>query len=152
MKPARCNACESRDMLVGEARQQTGRVIHPYWCATCGGVSTQQASRAEVAEFRRQHGEPQRVFTATEKRMMRGETVSRPVRGIGPCQVCGSTENVEVHHWAPAHLFGPECDKWPVGHLCQPCHRKWHRIVTPNMGERKGLYREHYDAVKDRRR
>ena len=48
------------------------------------------------------------------------------------CEVCGAL-GAEQHHWAPSALFGLEAESWPKAHLCQPCHAKWHRIVTPNM-------------------
>ncbi|HQS98086.1 MAG TPA: hypothetical protein PK823_16510 [Novosphingobium sp.] len=152
MKPEFCPNCRSKMMIVGQAMRQDGRVIYPYFCGECDLVTTQQANKTELEEHREKWGEPERVYTATERRVMRGEPIVPREKHGKPCEVCGSAENVEVHHWAPAHLFGPESDKWPVGYLCRPCHTKWHRIVTPGMGERKGLYREHYDAAKAKRR
>lgn len=51
------------------------------------------------------------------------------------CEVCGKP-GTEVHHFAPRHLFGDECEKWPQSNLCKSCHDKWHTIVTPNMSKR----------------
>lgn len=54
------------------------------------------------------------------------------------CERCGVLGGVEEHHWAPKHLFGwDESETWPTSLLCPPCHRQWHSIVTPNMGQRK---------------
>lgn len=53
-----------------------------------------------------------------------------------PCEVCGSTDGTEWHHWAPRHLFGDEAESWPMGALCRMCHRRWHAVVTPNMSQR----------------
>jgi len=54
-----------------------------------------------------------------------------------PCEVCGKF-GVELHHWAPKHLFGDtESEKWPKAWLCRECHAKWHKLVTPNMCEKK---------------
>jgi hypothetical protein len=54
------------------------------------------------------------------------------------CEKCGESGGVELHHWAPRHLFGwEEADEWPTSLLCPPCHRRWHSLVTPNMGQRK---------------
>lgn len=50
-----------------------------------------------------------------------------------PCEHCGSTMRVELHHWAPYHLFDEDADNWPTAWLCRTCHQQWHRIVTPNM-------------------
>lgn len=49
-----------------------------------------------------------------------------------PCERCGGTAGTELHHWAPRHLF-EDADDWPMSYLCPPCHREWHKIVTPNM-------------------
>lgn len=49
-----------------------------------------------------------------------------------PCEHCGSTAGTELHHWAPWHLFD-DANTWPMSYLCPPCHREWHKIVTPNM-------------------
>lgn len=43
-----------------------------------------------------------------------------------PCQVCGSF-GTEVHHWAPAAVFGAESALWPTALLCPDCHSEWHR-------------------------
>lgn len=48
------------------------------------------------------------------------------------CVVCGD-RNCELHHWAPRHLFGEECEKWPKDYLCVKCHARWHELLTPNM-------------------
>lgn len=53
-----------------------------------------------------------------------------------PCERCGATEaGVEVHHWAPRHLFD-DADNWPVSYLCRSCHTEWHQVVTPDMSRR----------------
>jgi hypothetical protein len=46
-----------------------------------------------------------------------------------PCAVCKSTDGVEYHHWAPRHIFGWECEKWPGAYLCPAHHAKWHEAV-----------------------
>jgi len=51
------------------------------------------------------------------------------------CARCGHV-GAANHHWAPRHLFGVECEQWPQGLLCEACHKKWHDIVTPDMGKR----------------
>lgn len=53
-----------------------------------------------------------------------------------PCQVCGSFDRVEYHHYAPRHLF-EDSDKWATGYLCYYHHHLWHDIVTPNMCDRR---------------
>lgn len=152
MKPASCNACGSKNLLVGRAKTQAGKDIYPHYCGDCAEVfATQQANRNELAQFVREHGEPKRVYSRTEQRLNAGEDVPVRVPHGKACEVCQSRENVELHHWAPAHLFGPECDKWPVGYLCRPCHNRWHRLVTPEMTKNKGEYRHHFDNAKKAR-
>lgn len=152
MKPAVCTSCGSKSILVGRAKTQTGRDIHPHYCGDCGTVfATQQASKAELAQFVAEHGEPKRVYSRTEQRLNSGEDVLARKPHGKCCEVCGASENVEVHHWAPAHLFGPECDKWPIGYLCRSCHNKWHRLVTPGMAREKGKFRSHFDNAKQAR-
>lgn len=56
-------------------------------------------------------------------------------RTTAPCARCGSTNGVELHHWAPWHLF-KDAHKWPTAWLCTECHRLWHSVVTPNMSQR----------------
>ena len=81
-------------------------------------------------------GEPERVLTGTERKIAEGIEYL-PSRTAGKaCEVCGSTQSVHEHHWAPFHLFGAEAAKWPTSFLCQPCHSRWHSVVTPRMGKR----------------
>lgn len=52
-----------------------------------------------------------------------------------PCEVCGSVDGTELHHWAPQtheHRFR-EYSAWPTVELCRECHREWHDIVTPDI-------------------
>ena len=59
----------------------------------------------------------------------------RDNRNDDACERCGSTDGVELHHWAPWYLFA-DAHQWPTSYLCPPCHQYWHRIVTPNMGRK----------------
>ncbi len=52
------------------------------------------------------------------------------------CEVCGAL-GVQVHHWAPRHLFGTEADVWPTSKLCVNHHTYWHDKVTPNMASKR---------------
>ena len=45
------------------------------------------------------------------------------------CERCGAVES-ELHHWAPRALFA-DAEDWPKSWLCPPCHRLWHRTMTP---------------------
>ncbi len=49
------------------------------------------------------------------------------------CEVCGSGEGVEYHHWAPFHLFGDEANMWPGFDLCRYCHQEWHRTTRTGL-------------------
>jgi uncharacterized protein YlaI len=54
-----------------------------------------------------------------------------------PCAACGTIGFLELHHWAPRHLFGNDSDNWPTSYLCPDCHQRWHATVTPTMSHRK---------------
>ncbi len=45
------------------------------------------------------------------------------------CAVCGSTEKVELHHWAPFKVFGDSFSIWPASYLCHNCHLLWHHSM-----------------------
>ena len=45
------------------------------------------------------------------------------------CMVCGLVANLEIHHTAPSHIFGSECNAWPLVAVCYDCHRSWHDKV-----------------------
>lgn len=59
--------------------------------------------------------------------------VIRSYLGSEVCARCGAL-NVELHHWAPRHLFDDAWD-WPTNYLCKEHHALWHKLVTPNMTE-----------------
>ena len=52
-------------------------------------------------------------------------------RTDAPCARCTrSSDGVELHHWAPRHLFA-DADWWPTSNLCRWCHGVWHSVMTP---------------------
>jgi hypothetical protein len=61
-----------------------------------------------------------------------GEVVNEP---SGSCARCGRTDAIELHHWAPWHLFR-DADDWPTSLLCPDCHRLWH--VTTGTDRQQG--------------
>lgn len=48
------------------------------------------------------------------------------------CARCGRKDAIEIHHWAPRHLF-PDAENWPTSPLCPTCHRTWH-VTTGTAG------------------
>lgn len=54
--------------------------------------------------------------------------------GMELCAVCQSPFT-ELHHFAPRHLFGDDCEKWPKAYLCKTHHNQWHNLVTPDMSK-----------------
>lgn len=52
------------------------------------------------------------------------------------CEVCGGA-GAEWHHFAPRFLFGDEADKWPGAFLCRSHHAHWHKVVTPEMTNKR---------------
>lgn len=51
-----------------------------------------------------------------------------------PCAVhgCGRIDT-QLHHFAPRHLFGYECEDWPTAYLCMEHHLMWHRLTMTGM-------------------
>lgn len=48
------------------------------------------------------------------------------------CAHCGSPDDIELHHFAPKHLFD-DADRWPTAYLCRPCHQEWHRVTSTGV-------------------
>lgn len=136
MKTKQCT-CGSISFTIGKAKTQTGQVIYPRVCTRCDAVfAAWQATKAELEAYRDKWGEPDEVLTVTQQKIADGKQYAPSKTAGKACEVCGSTDSIHEHHWAPFHLFGPEAAKWPTSFLCQPCHSKWHSIVTPRMGKR----------------
>jgi hypothetical protein len=59
--------------------------------------------------------------------------VSIPIqapRKSDACPVCGEAGATEVHHLAPFEFFGEEAHRWPTIRICNPCHMRWHRLMS----------------------
>ena len=110
-----CPECDfEQQWLVGKSKNSGGHDVCVFYCGHCSYrtkhfVNCQSAIDVGI--------EPQEIRTCWKLRK---------------CEVCGK-EGAENHHWAPAALFGAESEKWPQAYLCQECHSRWHRVVTPNM-------------------
>jgi hypothetical protein len=109
-----CPKCNGFAWGVGTATTVSGSIIHPYYC-TCCGEKTNIYEKKSVAH---------KVGCDTK--------LNIEIREHRVCEVCGAS-GAELHHWAPFHLFGQECERWPKSHLCVKCHNRWHKIVTPLM-------------------
>lgn len=129
-----CQNCGANDWSIGRAFNIRGDEIFPFVCNHCGDVSQQYASRAVALQHEGRHGPLPAVETKTGRKEREGRLRLGQRQADKPCEVCGSTGQTELHHWAPFHLFGDEADKWPTSLLCRPCHVRWHQTVTPNMG------------------
>ena len=90
-------------------------------CESCGWVGTHSWGHARFTD---------------EERSALAVVRDNRTRETARCEVCNAPE-VELHHFAPVHLFGwEEADRWPTAWLCPDHHREWHRIVTPAMRRR----------------
>ena len=112
-----CKKCGQKAWIVGFYTDAAGKPKYPFVCYNCGQRTQHFAKRKAV--------------------LMSGEEVHHMHPKTLPfiCEVCNK-EGAEQHHWAPWHLFDNEANKWPVSYLCEECHKKWHRIVTPNMSNK----------------
>ena len=127
-----CRECGSAEFFIGEGRNARDAVIYPHVCKRCGWVSDQYASRAQANAYIAEFGPLVRVQTKSERMRVAGKAGPTPAM-TKPCEVCGAIGDSQEHHWAPWFLFGPEAERWPTSWLCQPCHTRWHQVVTPNM-------------------
>lgn len=108
-----CNYCEEVGRFsVGKFLDPSGQIKYPWYCTAC-------YKRTVLFEPKHEHLVYTAVFDTAE---------------LNQCEVCGK-DGAEGHHWAPRKLFGNECERWPMGFLCQYCHARWHQIVTPNINE-----------------
>lgn len=94
-----------------------GDAVAVYACVTCGAGGT--GSHA----VRKSYIDPTGLPIVNDNRKDR-------------CEVCGAL-GVQVHHWAPRHLFGNQADVWPTSKLCVDHHAYWHSKVTPGMAEKR---------------
>jgi DNA-directed RNA polymerase subunit M/transcription elongation factor TFIIS len=132
---ARACECGGTEMSIGEAVTTDGRTIYPFVCVSCGAVQSQYAKAAIAEEHAREHGPLPKVQTRTMAKPRQFAAMAKAAEERR-CEVCGGS-NAQQHHWAPWHLFGDEAQEWPTSYLCQPCHTRWHQIVTPDMGQSK---------------
>lgn len=127
----KCGACGHSAFVIGLGKTACGDPSYRFVCDRCGHPEQQYPKLRDARAYEAVFGPLVQVVTGTEKAIASGKVDAPP-----PCAVCGSTEKIEKHHWAPQHLFGDESENWPTAYLCQPCHVRWHQIVTPNMGAR----------------
>lgn len=116
--------CDRPLPMLGKLICANGAIQVRYWCATCHGSSTNYGK----AELRAARINIDAVCTVDDYR----EDALPPE----PCKVCGSTERVEHHHFAPQALqpfFRQSVWNWPVLPLCGECHDEWHKAVTPEL-------------------
>lgn len=116
-----CVKCNSEEVKIGFAKKVNGDIAYPYYCESCGFVEKQYVSKTIAMSL---NYELKEVY------------FNSYFRQKNYCAVCGSSD-VELHHFAPTHLFGSESDKWPKAYLCRKHHKQWHDLVTPNMCVKK---------------
>lgn len=86
------------------------------WCHVCNRVANPQAASIPLRASLNFQDLP--------------EFNSIPTEASHICVVCGSVENIELHHWAPFKKFGEEFLLWPVSYLCHSCHMQWHKNMN----------------------
>jgi hypothetical protein len=111
-----CRADGHPNKLLGLAIQSNGIAQVVWWCPDC-------QRRAQTAAIKYD-----------------GDRRSLPVvddnTSTTACEMCTSTEGVELHHYWPRHLFNDKAWAGTTAYLCRACHLEWHRTVTPNMNRR----------------
>lgn len=110
-----CRFCGETNWRVGEYTNRGGHKTYPYYCGCCGYRTMVLEKKALVVS-----------------RMM--STGKRPATLMPPddmpiCFVCGKS-GAELHHFAPWHIWGEECEDWPKEYLCVYHHRGWHERIN----------------------
>ena len=120
-----CVRCQRTTLAVLHVRQAVNGGRHFVWvCSECSRMNPSCDRQLFV---------PRRVV---EQWLTQKQIDALPVIEVHDertrCEVCGEPD-VELHHWAPKHLFGERSEQWPSCYLCKTCHKVWHDSVTPNM-------------------
>lgn len=117
LKPKHKGFCSilSDQAFIGKVCCSNGTAQYKFYCGECGGKAGGNLPHDFVSQY-----DPAGIPTLT-------------VHEIMSCERCGNLNGSEVHHWAPRHLFGNDCEEWPKSYLCRECHALWHKVVTPNM-------------------
>ena len=124
----KCSKCGSQDVKIGITNTQSGSTVYPIYCNQCGDVSNKYIKKQIALEYALTNGPLVYVKTRTSEYIEKKQIEIK-------CEVCDANEG-ELHHWAPQYLFN-DAEKWPKSYLCRACHRRWHDLVTPNMGKTK---------------
>jgi hypothetical protein len=103
--------CGEIDWRVGEYTNKGGHKTYPYYCGYCGHKSSVIEKKGIVI----------RKIIATGKH----PAVLKSSNDMPTCFVCGA-QGAELHHFAPWHIWGEECENWPKEYLCVSHHREWH--------------------------
>lgn len=119
-----CKHCQSKNVKIGYAFKSNGQRVFPYYCEDCGTVHTYYVKKVVALKI------------GYELKQVKFKSELNGYFNLNKCAVCGNSE-VELHHFAPYHLFGSEASKWPVAYLCKEHHKQWHDVVTPNMCNKK---------------
>ena len=116
----KCKKCDSTNIKIGRAIKSNGSVSYPNYCEDCGTVYPACIKKTDAAKLN------------YEIKDVRYKSDIKGYMNNNKCAVCGN-KDVELHHFAPYHLFGSEAERWPTAYLCRFHHKQWHDLVTPNM-------------------
>lgn len=115
----KCSKCGSEKIKIGYTYKSNGSIVYPPYCEDCGTVDTHCIKKTDAIKIKYE------LKLVYFKSHIKGYSNNK-------CVVCGN-KDVELHHFAPVHLFGSEAEKWPKAYLCRLHHKQWHDLVTPNM-------------------
>lgn len=115
--------CIGRNTALARVIFRTGETKVVHHCFDCGRSSNYH-SKGELLSAG--------IEVAALEVVRDNRTDEPPV----PCEVCGSIEHVECHHWLPQaleDLVSTPAGAWPTVNLCRRCHEEWHTAVTPEL-------------------
>lgn len=82
------------------------------------------------AHYRKQHPE---IIAAQAKRYRQRKRIALGMSEL-PCNRCGSTEDLHMHHVRPRRLTG-EDNQSNIMILCGECHRDWHYALDKVLND-----------------
>ena len=111
-----CKKCGANNFNVGRFVASSGTMQFPWYCVKCKH-KTNLLVKKEVIE---------KNLKIKSKKI--NDFYYLGASELKNCDVCGVI-GAELHHYAPRHIGGDDCDKWTTGYLCTKHHKEWHEMI-----------------------
>lgn len=127
---AECYRCgrkrNPREELFKEWKDYTNGTIKRF-CPTCWNKAVIERRRGFTVRYGLRQGKREKVSKLKLINLKKYEQKQRMEikKKIGHCELCQSTENLQVHHYKPKCLKGRDEDTNYIV-LCKECHKSYH--------------------------